>query len=148
MQWNGRPHCKFDGKSMETETTTRSGFPNGGKAVVEQILVSEERNKSKRAGLWESQSGICLGKLTIWVSSFEIWFFGIDFWNFVFLTKFTRSISSTRIGKPVLMMNVEVYIVMILIACMSCFSSGTWHCLYFDQNKQKCKLGKLRINYW
>ena len=24
--------------------------------IVEQILASEERNKSKRAGLWESQS--------------------------------------------------------------------------------------------
>ena len=28
-----------------------SEFPNGEKAIVEQILVSEERNKSKRAGL-------------------------------------------------------------------------------------------------
>ena len=35
---------------METEKTT-SEFPNGGKAIVEQILVSEERSKSKRAGL-------------------------------------------------------------------------------------------------
>ena len=26
-------------------------FPNGGKAIVEQILVPEEINKSKRAGL-------------------------------------------------------------------------------------------------
>ena len=26
-------------------------FPNGGKAIVEQILASEERNKSKREGL-------------------------------------------------------------------------------------------------
>ena len=34
---------------METETTTRSEFPNGGKAIVEQILASEEINKSKRA---------------------------------------------------------------------------------------------------
>ena len=25
--------------------------PNGGKAIVEQLLASEERNKSKRAGL-------------------------------------------------------------------------------------------------
>ena len=43
---------------METETTTWSEFPNGGKAIVEQIIVSEEINKSKRAGLGESQSGI------------------------------------------------------------------------------------------
>ena len=72
MQRNGASRCEFDGKSMETETTTWSEFPNGGKAIVEQILASEERNKSKRAGLWESQSGIQIGKLTIWVRSFEI----------------------------------------------------------------------------
>ena len=41
---------EFDEKSMETETTT-SEFPNGGKAIVEQILASKGRNKSKRAGL-------------------------------------------------------------------------------------------------
>ena len=64
--------CEFDGKSMETETETWSEFPNGGKAIVEEILASEERNKSKRAGQWESRSGIHVGKLTIWVGSFEI----------------------------------------------------------------------------
>ena len=72
---------------METETTTRSEFLNGGKAIAEQMLASEERNKSKR--LWESQSEIGVGKLTICVRSFEI-------------TEFTRLISSTRIAKPVL----------------------------------------------
>ena len=56
---------------METETTTWSEFFNGGKAIVEQILASEI-NKSKRAGQWESQSGILVGKLIIWVRSFEI----------------------------------------------------------------------------
>ena len=34
--------------------------------------ISVRRKKSKRAGLWESQSGIRVGKLTIWVRSFEI----------------------------------------------------------------------------
>ena len=63
MQWNGASRCEFDGKSMETEPTTWSGFPNGCKAIVEQTLASEEINKSKRAGLWESQSGIRVGKL-------------------------------------------------------------------------------------
>ena len=57
---------------METETTTWSEFHSGGKAIVEQILVSLERNKSKRAGLWEWQSGIHVEKLTIWVRSFQI----------------------------------------------------------------------------
>ena len=72
MQWNRASCCEYDGKSLETETTTWSEFPKGGKAIVEQILASEERKKSKRAGLWESQSGIRVGKLTIWVRSFEI----------------------------------------------------------------------------
>ena len=72
MRWNGGSRCEFDGKSMETETATWSEFPNGGKAIVEQILTSEEINKCVRAGLWESQSGILVGKLTVWVRSFEI----------------------------------------------------------------------------
>ena len=58
MRWSWTSHCKFDGKWMEIEATTWSEFPNGGKVIVEQILASEEINKSKRAGLWESQSGI------------------------------------------------------------------------------------------
>ena len=32
---------------METETTTWSEFAGGGKAIVEEMLASEERNKSK-----------------------------------------------------------------------------------------------------
>ena len=50
---------------MEMETTTWSDFLNGEKVIVEQIPASEERKKSKRAGLWESESGIRVGKLTI-----------------------------------------------------------------------------------
>ena len=64
--------CEFDGKSMETETKTWSEFHNGGKAIEEQILASEERKKFKRTGLWESQSGSQVGKLTICLRSFEI----------------------------------------------------------------------------
>ena len=63
---------KFDGKSVETETTTGSEFPNRGKAIVEQILASEDKNKSKRVGLRESQPRIQVRKLTIWARSFEI----------------------------------------------------------------------------
>ena len=58
MQWNGASHCEFDGKSIKAETTTWSEFPNGRKTIVEQIPASEERYKSKRVGLLESQSGI------------------------------------------------------------------------------------------
>ena len=57
MQWNWSSSCEYDKKSMETETTTWSEFPNGKKAIVEQILASKEINKSKRVGLWELQSG-------------------------------------------------------------------------------------------
>ena len=71
MGWNGASRCEFDGKSMETERTTWPEFPNGGKAIVEQILASEEINKCQLAELWESQSGIRVGKLTIWAMSFE-----------------------------------------------------------------------------
>ena len=38
-------------KSLETETIW-SEFPNGWKAIVEQILASKEINKIKIAGLW------------------------------------------------------------------------------------------------
>ena len=54
MQRNGASHCEFDEKSMKTETTGWSEFPNGGKAIAKQILASGERHKYKRAGLWES----------------------------------------------------------------------------------------------
>ena len=33
---------------METETTTWSEYPNGGKAIVDQILASEERNPKEQ----------------------------------------------------------------------------------------------------
>ena len=60
MKWSVQ--FEFIGKSMKTET---KAFPNGGEAIVEQILASEEINKSKRAGLCESRSEIVLGKLNI-----------------------------------------------------------------------------------
>ena len=73
MQWNDISRFGFDEKSVETERITWSEFRNGVKAIAEQTLVSEERNKSKRAGLWESQLKIWAGKLTIWVRLFEIY---------------------------------------------------------------------------
>ena len=88
-------HCEFHGTSMETETTTWSEFLKGGKAIAEQIPASEKINKSKTAGLWESKSQIWVGKLTIWVRLLKI-------------TNFTRSTISTRIGEPVLIMDVKV----------------------------------------
>ena len=57
MWWNKVSCCEFAGNSIETETLT-SEFSNGVEAYIEEILVSEEINKFKRAGLWESRSGI------------------------------------------------------------------------------------------
>ena len=70
MKWGIR--FEFGKKSLETETTTWSEFPNGWKAIVKQVIAPEKRKKSKRPGLWESQSAIQVGKIIIWVKSFEI----------------------------------------------------------------------------
>ena len=70
MQWNRDPIVNLMGSQWKTETTTWSEFPYWGKVIVKQILASEI-NKSKRPGLWESQSGIQAGKVAIWVRSFE-----------------------------------------------------------------------------
>ena len=72
MRWKWGSHCEYDGKSMETDATTWPEFSNEGKAIVEKILASEEINKSKRTGLAKSQSDMQIGKLAIWVRSFEI----------------------------------------------------------------------------
>ena len=58
MRWNGASLFGLIGKPMETKETTWSDVPNRGETIVEQILALEEINKSKREGLWESQSGI------------------------------------------------------------------------------------------
>ena len=71
MWWNRASHFQFVGKSMKTETTSWSELLYGGKAIIEQILVSEEINIFKRAGLWEPQSGNQVGILTTWVKSFK-----------------------------------------------------------------------------
>ena len=90
--------CEFDGKSIETETTTWSEFPNGGKTIVGQITASKEINKCKRAGLWQPQ----------WDPSRKVNHLSKVIWDRKYITEFTRSISFTRIGKPVLMMDVKV----------------------------------------
>ena len=70
MQWNGASSFEFIGKPMETETTTWSEFPNGGKAIAEQILASEEINTKEQDCASHGQGSS--RKVNIWVSSFEI----------------------------------------------------------------------------
>ena len=48
MQWNKASHCEFDEKSMGTETTTWSEYPNAGKAIAEQMLAPGERNPQEQ----------------------------------------------------------------------------------------------------
>ena len=43
MGWKRTSSFKFERKRLETEITTWSKFPDGGKAIVEQILPSEEK---------------------------------------------------------------------------------------------------------
>ena len=69
---------------METETW--SEFSNGGKAIAEQILASEERNISKTSGLLES----------VWDLSGKVNHLSKVIWDY------------TRICKPVLMMDIKV----------------------------------------
>ena len=51
MWWNMASPFYFIGKLLENGTTIWPEFSIGVKALLEQILVSEKRNKSKRAGL-------------------------------------------------------------------------------------------------
>ena len=61
-----------EGKSMETETITWLEILNKWKTAIEEILGSEEINKSKRPGWWDSQTVFQTRKLTISLRLFEI----------------------------------------------------------------------------
>ena len=55
---------------METEIATWSKFPNGWKTTVKGIIRSKEINRSKGAGLLESQLGIQVEMLKIFYKYF------------------------------------------------------------------------------
>ena len=75
------------------KTTTQWKFSVGRKTTVEQILLSEEINKSKRTGMCEWQSWVQVGKSTIWVRSLDI-------------KKFTSSIPKNKLTS---MMAVKIF---------------------------------------
>ena len=81
VKWNRTSHCEFDGKLMATKTTTWLEFPNGGKATM---------------------------RITVWDPSRRVNHLSKIIWDRKTITQFTRSISSTRKGKTVLMMDVKV----------------------------------------
>ena len=89
----------IDRTSIETETTTWSGFLNKMRENHCRTNTSTrgkknpQNNKTVRVTVWDPSRKVnCLSKV-IWERK---------------LLKLTRSISSTRIGYPVLMMDVEV----------------------------------------
>ena len=60
----------FNGNSVETDYMVKISQWKENHCSTK--LVSEEINKSERAGLWQPQSGIPVGKLTILIRSFEV----------------------------------------------------------------------------
>ena len=83
MQWN-RPSPV---NMMESQWKLRQQHDQNWESHCKTNTSVRRKKKSKTARLWEWQSGIWVGKLTIWVRSYEI------------MTEFTRSISFTRIDK-------------------------------------------------
>ena len=61
------------GKSMETETITWSEFLYREKVTVEHMPGLKEIIKPKRAGQWESELGIQVGKLNVRLFDIEKW---------------------------------------------------------------------------
>ena len=94
MQWNGASRFEYDGKSMEAETTTWSEFPKGGKVTVKIHKKKDITQKS-----WTV-------RITVWGPSRKAKHLSKVIWDII--TGFTRSISSTKIGNPFLMIDVKV----------------------------------------
>ena len=88
--------CEFDGKSKTTATW--SEFPNVGKAIVEQMLASRKKEIQK----------IRTVTITVRDLSRKVNHLSNGIWDGKILSEFTRSIISTKIGKPVLMTDVKV----------------------------------------
>ena len=95
---NSHKLCDEMGHLVETERRTWSEFLNKGIAIVEQILVSRNKQIQKSRTM----------KMTVWDPSRKDNDLSKVIWDKKVMTEFTRLISSTRIGMPVLMMDVKV----------------------------------------
>ena len=71
MQWKEVSLLEFEGKSMKTEATASSKFPNGEIPTAKLLQCLGKVNQPKRVGLWVLHSEISVGKLTP-VRSFQI----------------------------------------------------------------------------
>ena len=87
---------EFYGRSMGTEITAWSRFPSVGKAIVRQILASEEISKSKgtlRVTVNPSRKVNCQSRVI---------------WDRKVIALFARLIGSTRIGWSALRLDIKV----------------------------------------
>ena len=89
----GRLFWIFLVKITQTEKLIRAELLNGGRTAEVEMPGSEEIDKFKRAGLWES--GILVGKLTIWIRSF------------ITCNRVHQSIRFIKIGLLILMMDIK-----------------------------------------
>ena len=83
---------------METETTTWSEFPNRWKAIVGHTSTRRKKYIQKSRTV----------RITVWDPSRKVNHLSKVIWDRKIITEFTRSISSPRIGKSVVMMDVKV----------------------------------------
>ena len=67
LRWQGVPFPKLTAKSTEADTITWSKLPWEEKASTEHSPGSEVRNKSRKVGLWVPESGMQVGKSTLWM---------------------------------------------------------------------------------
>ena len=89
----GRLFWIFLVKITQTEKLIRAELLNGGTTAKAKMPGSEEIDKFKRAGLWDS--GILVGKLTIWIRSFKT------------CNRAHQSIRFIKIGILILMMDIK-----------------------------------------
>ena len=98
MQWNEASCCEFDGKWMETD--------------YKMIRICQWReshcrtNTSNRRKKEIQKRGTM--RITVWNPNRKVNHLSKVIWDWKNITEFTRSISSTRIGEPVLMLDVKV----------------------------------------
>ena len=100
MQGLGTSGCEFDGKSVQTETTTWLEFPKERNVVVDKYLHQKKERNPKEQDSWS--------RIRTWNVSRKAKHLSKVIWDRSIIKDFTRSISSIRIGKPVLIMNVKV----------------------------------------
>ena len=97
MQWNEAFHCEFDGKYGNWDNMIR----------IYQWRESHCRANTSVRRKKEIQKSRTM-RITVWDPSRKVNHLSKVIWDRKIMTEFTKLISSTRIGKPVLLMDVKV----------------------------------------